>query len=80
MKRKRFDPQLSEEQQLILGLVLIILLAISMLYCLGFASVALRQAWERAPLPWEEASPAVETFEAPLNPTFEAPGNGISVP
>ena len=80
MKRKDFHPQLSEEQQLILGLVLIILLAISMLYCLGFASVALHQAWERGPLPWEEASPAVETFEVPSNPTLEAPGNGISVP
>lgn len=80
VRRKRSLPPLSEEQQLILGLVLIILLAISMLYCLGFASVALHRAWENAPLPWEAASPTTETLEAPPNPTLEAPGNGSALP
>ena len=50
MKRKRLDLQLTERQQLVIGFVLVILVAISMLYCLGLASVALRQAWEESPL------------------------------
>ena len=50
MKRKRLDLQLTERQQLIIGFVLVVLVAISMLYCLGLASVALRQAWEQGPL------------------------------
>jgi len=50
VKRKRLDLQLTERQQLIIGFVLVVLVAISMLYCLGLASVALRQAWEQGPL------------------------------
>ena len=50
MKRKRLDLRLTERQQLVIGFVLVILVAISMLYCLGLASVALRQAWEQSPL------------------------------
>ena len=42
VKRKHLNLQLTERQQLIIGFVLVILVAISMLYCLGFASVALR--------------------------------------
>lgn len=80
MKRKCSLPPLSEEQQLILGLVLVILLAISVLYCLGFASVALHHAWENAPLPWEDASPAAETLDSPLAPTLAAPDNGATPP
>ena len=80
MKGKGTRPALSERQQLVLGLVLVILFAISMLYCLGFASMVLRQAWESAPLPWEAASPAVETVEVPSNPTLEVPDSGTSLP
>lgn len=50
MKRKQLDLQLTERQQVIIGFVLVVLVAISMLYCLGLASVALRQAWEQSPL------------------------------
>jgi hypothetical protein len=50
VKRKWLDLQLTERQQLLIGFVLVILVAISMLYCLGLASVALRQAWEQSPL------------------------------
>jgi hypothetical protein len=50
VKRKRLHVQLTERQQLIIGFVLVVLVAISLLYCLGFASVALRQAWENSPL------------------------------
>jgi len=50
VKQERLNPQLTERQQLIIGFVLVILVAISMLYCLGLASVALRHAWEQSPL------------------------------
>lgn len=50
MKRKRLHVELTDRQQLIIGLMLVVLVAISLLYCLGFASVALRQAWESGPL------------------------------
>jgi hypothetical protein len=55
VKRRRLKPQLTERQQLIIGFVLVILVAISMLYCLGLASVALRQAWEQSPLQWNDS-------------------------
>lgn len=80
MKRRRLFPQLSEEQQLILGLVLVILLAISTLYCLGFASVVLRQAWENAPLPWEDTSGTVEATAVPSISTTGPPGSGTPSP
>jgi hypothetical protein len=51
VKKRRAKLQLNDEQQLILGFVLVILLAVSMLYCLGFASIMVRQTWEDAPLP-----------------------------
>jgi len=50
MKQKRLNVQLTERQQLVIGFVLVVLVAISLLYCLGFASVALRHAWENSPL------------------------------
>jgi hypothetical protein len=71
---------LNERQQLILGFVLIILLAISMLYCLGFASVILHKVWENGPLPWQVASPTVEILDLPLSPTLEAPDSGTFTP
>lgn len=65
MKRRRFKLQPNERQQLLLGIALVILLAVSMLYCLGFASVMLLQAWEQAPLPWN----VTDTLEEGINPT-----------
>lgn len=50
MKQKRLNLQLTERRQLVIGFVLVVLVAISLLYCLGFASVALRHAWENSPL------------------------------
>ena len=64
---KRIRLQLSEKQQLLAGIVLIVLLAISMLYCLGFASIALHQAWERALQPESETVSVDEMLE-PTNP------------
>ena len=63
-RRPRPGSQLSDEQVLILGLLLIVLLAVSMLYCLGFASLALREAWQRAPAPWNGTAPAAEPLDS----------------
>jgi len=70
VKRGRRRIQLSEEQQLIVGLVLVILVAVSLLYCLGLTSLALRQAWEQAPLPWNATEPPPENLEIDLTPTM----------
>ena len=74
MKRRRLEIQLSEGQQLILALLLVILVAISMLYCLGLASVALQQNWEKTHpignqvMPVEDGGGAVPT-QSSLEPT-----------
>mgnify|MGYP001813929169 FL=1 len=66
VKPRRLNLQLTERQQLIIGFVLVILVAMSMLYCLGFASIALRNAWESGPLPWSESNNyPVESTELP---------------
>jgi len=71
MKRKGFGPQLGPQQQLILTLVLIVLVAVSLLYCLGFASLLLRNAWQNAPLPWNGASPTAEIMDLAPVPEIE---------
>lgn len=71
MKRKRINLQLTERQQLILGFALVILVAISMLYCLGFASVALRQAWESGNLQLNENNYPEASTELPPTPLVE---------
>jgi hypothetical protein len=63
--KKRLGLQLSDEQQLIVGVLLVILLAISILYCLGFASIAVRQAWDNAPLPWNDSLPPEDMTDTP---------------
>jgi hypothetical protein len=77
VKRRRPTIRLSEEQQLILALLLVLLVAISMLYCLGFASLAVRETWESAPLPWNDSGPSEEGTGAapdllPAEPTLPA--------
>jgi hypothetical protein len=69
MKGKGFRPQLDPQQQLVLALVLIVLVAVSLLYCLGFASVVLRKTWENAPLPWNEVNPTSVFLD--LSPLLE---------
>jgi hypothetical protein len=56
VKRPRLNIQLSEEQQLILALLLVVLVAVSVLYCLGFAGLAVRGIWQGTPLPRDESS------------------------
>lgn len=67
LKRKRRS--LTEEQQLILGLLLVILVAVSLLYCLGLTSLALHRAWENTQLPWSETEPPPENLDVGLTPT-----------
>jgi hypothetical protein len=82
VKRKRLHMQLTERQQVIIGLMLVILVAISMLYCLGFASLALRQAWESGPLPWSEGGDYYleEGVELSPIPLVEPAGGGTGSP
>ena len=81
VKPKRLNVQLTERQQVVIGFVLVILVAISMLYCLGFASVALRNAWESGPLPWGENNDyPVESTALPLTPLIEPTESNISPP
>ena len=72
MKRGRFQVELSEEQQLALAVLVVILVAISMLYCLGLDSLALLDSWEELPLPWNGTSlPEQDTGMMPRTPTKE---------
>ncbi len=76
-KRSGLTSKLTDEQLLILGLLLVVLLAISMLYCLGFASLAIRDNWQRAPLPWNGSTPAEELLE---NLPLVMPQDGTASP
>ena len=51
VKRRRWAVRLTYRQQLILALLLVILLATSMLYCLGFSSLLLGQVLDSGALP-----------------------------
>lgn len=78
VKRRRLHVQLSERQQLLIGLVLVILVAISLLYCLGFASLALRQAWENSPVQINGGGTYYleEEFDLMLSPAAEPTVSG----
>ncbi len=80
MKKRRARLQLNDEQQLILGFVLVILLAISMLYCLGFASVAVRQTWVGSPLPTVDTSVPDEGTPLPATVFVEPTVTGATLP
>jgi hypothetical protein len=67
VKRRRLHTQLTERQQLILAMLLIILVAISLLYCLGLASLALRQVWRETAFPTNGVNPTEEQID--LTPT-----------
>ncbi len=60
--KRRPSFELTDEHYLILALLLVILLAISLLYCLGFASLSLRHALDSTPSPGTSiATPAVDS-------------------
>jgi hypothetical protein len=65
MKEKRPNVRLSERQQVILAVLLVIFVATSMLYCVGLASIALRNYWESASLPWSASDLPAEILELP---------------
>jgi hypothetical protein len=71
VKRRRPRIELTDDQHLILGILLVILVAVSMLYCLGLGSLLLRDTWQ-------EALPALNGMEIPIEelpfaPTLLAP-------
>ena len=59
-----------------LALLVVILVAVSMLYCLGFASVVLRENWANNPFSLDESGPSLEevpvSSETILEPTLQA--------
>ncbi len=75
MKRPRLRLQLTYRQHLALAVILVVLLAVSLLYCLGFASLALHHAWEVNRLPGNGGPPVngLEVPFAPLPPATAAP-------
>jgi hypothetical protein len=77
--KKRRKLQLSDEQQLIVGVLLVVLLAISILYCLGFASIAVRHTWDNAPLPWKDTSTPEGTTSVP-SPVIVEPTDAGAAP
>jgi hypothetical protein len=81
VKRRRRQVQLTERQQLIIALLLVILVTISLLYCLGLASLALRQAWRDTTLPWSGTESNGESIDVtpPLLP-IESPLPATSAP
>lgn len=73
MKRPRLPVQLSDEQQVILAVLLVVLLAISTLYCLGWASVALRHNLANTPPPSNGTELPEEGIELPSLPSPTEP-------
>jgi len=78
-KRPRFVSELSDEQLRFVGLILVVLVAVSMLYCLGFASLAIRDNWQQAPLPWNGTVPVEEMLNGILTVMPDAIGTPTSV-
>ncbi|HFD38919.1 MAG TPA: hypothetical protein ENJ31_03595 [Anaerolineae bacterium] len=68
MKRPRLRLQLTYRQHLALAVILVVLLAVSLLYCLGFASLALHHAWETNQLPGNGGGSPVNGLEMPFAP------------
>jgi hypothetical protein len=71
VKRRRPRIELTDDQHLFLAILLVILVAVSMLYCLGVGSLMLRDTWQRA-LPLINGT-QVPFEELPIAPTLLAP-------
>jgi hypothetical protein len=78
MKRRQHRFELTDDQHLILGILLVILVAVSMLYCLGLGGLLLRDAWQgtvpalngtQGPAEELEATPA-ELAPPPTDPAI----------
>jgi len=68
VKQRRFKIELTERQQLFLALLLVIMVAISVLYCLGLASLSLRRSLENGAEPWRQPTATEESSD--LRPFF----------
>ena len=55
MKRRPSRLELTERQQMFLALLLVLMVAVSFLYCLGLASMALGRSWQEGTPPWGES-------------------------
>ena len=73
MRRTPWDLRLTERQLLILGLILAVLVATSVLYCLGFASVALRDTLSGTSLPLDATFLPLQDLELTPGPGLPAP-------
>ncbi len=72
MKRQRLTFQLTYRQHLTLAVILVFLLAVSLLYCLGFASLALHRAWDANALPGNGNASPVNGLDVPFAPFPQA--------
>lgn len=63
MKTKRTRPVRGEHYYLLIAILLVILLASSVLYCLGFGSVLARQVWENLAPSAGMSEPEVDLLE-----------------
>jgi len=66
VKRRRPRIELTDDQHLFLAILLVILVAVSMLYCLGLGGLLLRDTWQ-------EALPALNGTEVPIEELPVAP-------
>jgi hypothetical protein len=76
--KKRYKLQLNDEQQLLVGVLLVVLLAVSILYCLGFASIAVHRTWDSAPLPWNDTNTPGDSTGAPTTVIIEPTDTGAT--
>ncbi|MFN2290552.1 MAG: hypothetical protein ACK2UC_05100 [Anaerolineae bacterium] len=71
MKRRHPRIELTDDQHLFLAILLVILVAVSMLYCLGLGGLMLRDTWQQT-LPLIDGT-EVPVEELPVAPTLLAP-------
>ncbi len=62
MRLPRPRIQLNDEQHMVLAILLVIMVAVSILYCLVFASLILRENWDKSPLPLNGATPSTKLY------------------
>lgn len=79
-RRRRRGLELTERQQLGLVLVLVVLAAASLLYCVGFAGLTVRQVWEKVPAPWTSPESADEELTPPPEITATLPVTVTAAP
>jgi hypothetical protein len=71
VKRHRARIELTDDQHLFLAILLVVLVALSMLYCLGLGGLMLRDTWQQT-LPLINGT-QLPIEELPVAPTLLAP-------